>query len=113
LTVSLFFYTIGGKGKNQPNFKGFVNDNGKLIKALNTYWKLIISSISSSYHLLIEKGNIMNKQLEEIKPCKKCKGEASLRRTLNNLLWVIKCPCTNESIPTCFPYEAITDWNKQ
>jgi len=55
----------------------------------------------------------MNKQIEEIKPCKKCKGEASLRRTLNNLLWVIKCSCGNESKISCFPHEAISDWNKQ
>lgn len=54
----------------------------------------------------------MKTQVEEIKPCKRCKGEASLRRTINNLLWVIKCSCGNESQTACFPYEAIADWNK-
>jgi len=28
LTVSLFFYTIGGAREKPANFKGLVNDNG-------------------------------------------------------------------------------------
>jgi hypothetical protein len=56
------------------------------------------------------------REIVTILPCKKCKGEAILRKNSSCLLVQIKCSCVscgNEGAFECFSQDAISDWNRK